>query len=176
MNNNVTLNLSAIAKGYGVDRLAQLLKSNGYNDFIIEIGGEVIASGNKSNKINGWNVGVVKPNETITENAFVITLKDYAVATSGDYRNFFYVGDKKYSHTINPKTGYPINNNLLSVTVFHESCMIADGIATAIMSLGKEKGLDFAKNNDIAVIMFVKTEDGKIENIVSPRAKRLIEQ
>ena len=173
---DVMINLSAIAKGYGVDRVAQLLKSQGYNDFIIEVGGEVVASGNKSKEIKGWNVGVVKPSETATENAFVVTLKDFAVATSGDYRNFFYVGEEKYSHTIDPKTGYPAKNNLLSVTVFHESCMTADGLATAIMSMGEEKGLKFANNNNLAVIMFVKTEDDKIKNIVSQKAKKLIEQ
>ena len=173
---DVTINLSAIAKGYGVDRLAQLLKSQGYNDFIIEVCGEVVASGNKSKEIKGWNVGVVKPSETDNENAFVVTLKDFAVATSGDYRNFFYVGEEKYSHTIDPKTGYPAKNNLLSVTVFHESCMTADGLATAIMSMGEEKGLKFANNNNLAVIMFVKTEDNKIKNIVSQKAEKLIEQ
>ena len=173
---DITINLSAIAKGYGVDRLSNLLKSQGYTDFIIEVGGEVVAAGNKSKGIKGWNVGVVKPSETTNENAFVVTLKDFAVATSGDYRNFFYIGNEKYSHTIDPKTGYPAKNNLLSATVFHESCMIADGLATAIMSMGEEKGLKFANNNNLAVIMFVKTEDDKIKNIVSQKAKKLIEQ
>ncbi|MBQ8784936.1 MAG: FAD:protein FMN transferase [Alphaproteobacteria bacterium] len=173
---DIMINLSAIAKGYGVDRLAKLLKSLGYTDFIIEVGGEVVASGNKSKEIKGWNVGVVKPSETTNENAFIVTLKDYAVATSGDYRNFFYIGEEKYSHTIDPKTGYPAKNNLLSVTVFHESCMIADGLATAIMSMGEEKGLNFANNNKLAVIMFVKTEDNQIKNIVSQKAQKLIGQ
>ena len=173
---DIMINLSAIAKGYGVDRLAKLLKSLEYTDFIIEVGGEVVASGNKSKEIKGWNVGVVKPSETTNENAFIVTLKDYAVATSGDYRNFFYIGEEKYSHTIDPKTGYPAKNNLLSVTVFHESCMIADGLATAIMSMGEEKGLNFANNNKLAVIMFVKTEDNQIKNIVSQKAQKLIGQ
>lgn len=176
LHSEVVLNLSSIAKGFGVDRIAQLLKSKGYNDFIVEIGGEVVSSGKKSDKVKGWNVGVVMPNETSNENAFVVTLKDYAVATSGDYRNFFYVKDKKYSHTIDTKTGYPTANNILSVTVFNESCMFADGIATAIMSLGEEKGLALAKNNDLAIIMFVKTENNQIINIVSPKAKKLIEK
>ncbi|MBR5598771.1 MAG: FAD:protein FMN transferase [Alphaproteobacteria bacterium] len=173
---DVTINLSAIAKGYGVDKLSELLKGLGYNDFIIEIGGEVIAYGNKSDKIKGWNIGIVKPSEKSNETAFIVGIKDYAVATSGDYRNFFYVGEKKYSHTIDTRTGYPVKNNLLSVTVFHQKCMIADGLATAIMSMGEKEGLEFAEFNDLAVFMFVKTEDNKIKNIVSNKAKKLIEQ
>ncbi len=176
LHKDIKLNLSSIAKGYGVDMIAQLLKLRGYNNFIIEIGGEVVASGDKSDKIKGWNVGVTKPNEKTNENSFVVNLKDYAVATSGDYRNFFYIENKKYSHTIDTKTGYPTENNVLSVSVFHKSCMVADGVATAVMSLGEKKGLKFAKDNDFAVVMFIKTNDNKIINVVSPKAKKLIEQ
>ena len=99
---DVKLNLSALAKGYAVDRVAALLDDNGYTDYIVEIGGEVKARGNRSEESKGWNVAVVEPNTQNYENAYVVGLKDFAVATSGDYRNFFYYNDKRYSHTISP--------------------------------------------------------------------------
>lgn len=171
-----TLNLSAIAKGYSVDRIAELLKAQGYNDFVIEIGGEVVASGQRADTVKGWNVAIADPSGEEGKNMAVVTLKDYAVATSGDYHNFFYINDKKYSHTINPQTGYPVDNSLISVTVFHKSCMTADGLATAIMSMGEKKAGDFIRRNRLAVVMFVKDENGKISPIISPAAEKIILQ
>jgi len=171
-----TLNLSAIAKGYSVDRIAELLKAQGYNDFVIEVGGEVVASGQRADTAKGWNVAIADPSGEEGKNLAVVTLKDYAVATSGDYHNFFYINDKKYSHTINPQTGYPVDNSLISVTVFHKSCMTADGLATAIMSMGEKKADDFVRRNRLAVVMFVKDENGKISSIVSPAAEKFILQ
>ncbi len=168
-----TLNLSAIAKGYGVDRLAALLKQSGYSDFVVEVGGEVVASGAKSDTLDGWNIGIATPTNEGNENSFVVTLKDYAVATSGDYRNFFYIDDKQYSHTINPRTGYPIEHNLVSVTVFHKECMMADGLATAIMAMGDEKAKNFISKNGLATVMFVKDENKNIKPIISEAAQKL---
>lgn len=173
-NDDVTLNLSAIAKGYGVDRIADLLKQMGYNDFVVEIGGEVSASGQKSDKINGWKVGIVKPVDNYTENAHVVTLKDSSIATSGDYRNFVYIDDKKFSHTISPKTGYPAENNLISVTIFHKQCMEADALTTAMMAMGEKKAIDFANRYNLATILFVRNDDDTISEIVSEKAKKIL--
>lgn len=168
------LNLSAIAKGYAVDRLARLFKRGGYNDFLIDIGGEVYVSGNKSSKKTGWIIGIANPSNPEEENRLVLNLSDMAVATSGDYRNFYEIDGKKYSHTISPKTGYPVENNLVSATVFAETCMEADAYATALMSMGETKGLKFADKNNLAVILFIKDGNGQINSLYSKQAQELI--
>lgn len=173
----LTINLSAIAKGYAVDRLAELLKNEGYNDFVIEIGGEVFASGEKSDTNPGWNVGVADPSKTgsSAENAYILRLQNLAAATSGDYRNYYYKDNKKYSHTISPQTGYPVEHDLISVTVFDKSCLKADAVATGIMAMGAKKGLDFANKNKLPVIMFYTDENNNISTVLSNAAKKLIE-
>ena len=172
-NDKTIINLSAIAKGYGVDRIAKLLKEQGLKNFVIEVGGEVYASGKKSETIDGWNVGIVNPQNDNEVNAFVVKLKNFAAATSGDYRNFFYVDGKKYSHTIDPKTGYPAENSLLSVTVFDKSCMRADALATAIMSMGEKKSYNFIKQLNLPVVLFMKDESGNLQSWISDAAKNL---
>ncbi len=174
LNPNTYINLSAIAKGYGVDKISALLSKIGYKNYVIEIGGEVIAKGRRDEHTNGWNIGVSKPGENGVENAYIVTLKDYAVATSGDYRNFLVFENKRYSHTISPKTGYPVEHNLASVTVFHKNCMSADAYATALMAMGENKALNFANNNNLAVILFVRDNDNNIKSMVSNEAKKLI--
>ena len=171
---DVKINLSALAKGYGVDRIARLLDSYGYTDYIVEIGGEVKARGNRTPNGNGWNVAVARPNSPTNENAYVVGLKDFAVATSGDYRNFFYYKEKRYSHTISPKDGYPVEHNLASVTVFHPNCMHADALATAIMAMGGKNGTTFANKNNLAAILFVREEDNSFKAILSNAAKKLL--
>lgn len=173
-NPNTYVNLSAIAKGYGVDRISTMLSKIGYQNYVIEIGGEVVAKGQRDDKTDGWNIGVSKPGENGIENAYVITLKDYAVATSGDYRNFLVFDNKRYSHTISPKTGYPVEHNLASVTVFYKNCMSADAYATALMAMGENKALNFANNNKLAVILFVRDDDNNIKTMVSNEAKKII--
>lgn len=169
------LNLSAIAKGYGVDVLSKMLSQMGFHDFVVEIGGEVRAEGRRDNEVDGWNIGVVNPDSNGNgNNAYVVTLKDSSVATSGDYRNYFYVGDKRFSHTISPETGRPVEHNLASVTVFANNCMDADAYATAIMSMGEKKGLTFANNYNLAVIMFVHTNNDGFETIISKAGNKFI--
>ena len=175
-NKEIQINLSAIAKGYAVDRISKMLENKGYNNFIVEIGGEVRVKGNRAKKEKGWNIGVARPEEnSVTSYEYVIKLKNMSVATSGDYRNYFYIDDKKYSHTIDPKTGYPVEHSLSSVTVFDEECTKADALATGIMSMGEKKGLSFANNYNIPVIMFVQTEDG-FRTILSNKAKKMIDE
>lgn len=172
---DVYLDLSAIAKGYGVDKVALLLEKEGYHDYVVEIGGEVKASGQKSNGKN-WSIGIAKPSEHGSNNALVVDLTDHAVATSGDYRNFFYQDGKRYSHTISPQDGKPVEHNLASVTVFHESCMLADAYATAIMSMGEKEGLAMANRLKLAIILFVRNLDNSVSIQMSQAAKNLTGQ
>ncbi|NOX17563.1 MAG: FAD:protein FMN transferase [Chlorobi bacterium] len=154
------IDLSSIAKGYGVDKAAEYLLKNGYNNFMVEVGGEVRASGKNAN-FEEWNIGVSNPvdrNKIIK----VVQLSADALATSGDYYNYFEYRGKIYSHTIDPTTGYPVTHNLVSVSVIHNSCMYADGYATAIDVLGPEKGLTFAKKMKLPVYLISKRNDSLV--------------
>ncbi len=136
------LDLSAIAKGYGVDMAAQWIGQNGFKNYMVEIGGEVLARGLNAKK-EPWKIGIDRPkyaNLPGQDLQGILALKDVAVATSGDYRNYFEFEGKKYSHTIDPRTGKPVIHNLASVTIIAENCTKADGIATAVMVMGFEKG------------------------------------
>lgn len=136
------LDMSAIAKGYGVDRVAQLLRGHSITNFMVEIGGEVVAEG-INEKGTPWRIGINKPNEDSTslstELQDIISLSGHALATSGNYRNFYVQNGKKIAHTINPKTGYPAQQDILSSTVVAPTCAEADAFATAFMVMGMEK-------------------------------------
>lgn len=175
-NADIIINLSAIAKGYAVDRVATLLKNAGYKDYIVDIGGEIYASGTRSEDTEGWNIGIAVPklDNSPEENAAIIRLHNLAVATSGDYRNYYYKNNKRYSHTISPQTGYPVEHNLASATVFDNNCMRADALATAFMAMGEEKGLKFANKHKIAVIFFTRNEYNETNMISSNEAKKLL--
>ena len=161
-NDNIYINLSAIAKGYGVDRIAKLLEDEGYTDFVVEIGGEVVARGSRSEEEKGWKIGVVKPAET-PETAFVADLRNAAVATSGDYRNYYYKDGKKYAHTIDPRTGYPVQHSILSATVIARDCMSADAYATAFMVMGLEEAERFADSHpDLDACFIYADEKGEL--------------
>ena len=133
------MDFSAIAKGYGCDVVARLLKSKGINNYMVEIGGEVVVSGH-NDKDQLWHIGVNKPvdDSTHMENELqtVLSITDHAMATSGNYRNFYYQNGKKYAHTIDPRTGYPVQHSLLSATVIADNCATADAYATSFMVLG----------------------------------------
>lgn len=138
----VMLDFSAIAKGYGADVVAQFLKTKGIKNFMVEIGGEVVASG-ISEKKTPWRIGITKPaddpNNTNTQLQAILNVTDMALATSGNYRNFYYKGGRKYAHTIDPRTGYPVQHSILSATVLADQCAKADAYATSFMVLGFEK-------------------------------------
>lgn len=140
----VMLDCSAIAKGYGVDCVARLLRKKGIENFMVEIGGEVVASGVNRERVP-WRIGVTKPVDDSTQQnnelQAVLNITDRAMATSGNYRNFYYKGGRKYAHTIDPKTGYPVQHNILSATVMADNCATADAYATSFMVMG----LDGAK-------------------------------
>lgn len=173
-NPNIYINLSAIAKGYGVDKVYELLEAKGYENFIVEIGGEVRAKGVKSSDVDGWLIGVLKPIKDKNENAFVVTLKDNAVATSGDYRNFYNVNGETFSHTIDSKTGYPVKNDVSSVTVFDKTCVDADAYATAMTVMGSKKALKFANTKKIAALIFVRNADDTFEVLISDKASKIL--
>ena len=136
---DIMLDCSAIAKGFGSDVVAHLLQRQGVKNFMVEIGGEIVTSGVNPQRLP-WKIGVTKPtDDTLSvkgELQSVLNVTDLAMATSGNYRNFYYKGGKKYAHTIDPKTGYPVQHSLLSATVLAKDCATADAYATSFMVLG----------------------------------------
>ncbi|MDA8782207.1 FAD:protein FMN transferase [Porticoccaceae bacterium] len=149
----VRLDLSAVAKGYGVDQVAQLLEMLALPDYLVEVGGEMRVSGVNPDG-NPWRVAVEMPS-LMPQVQRVIALHDGAVATSGDYRNYFERDGLRYSHTIDPRTGRPITHSLASVTVLAKTCAEADAWATALMVLGEEQGMALAEKLNLAVYMLV---------------------
>ena len=145
----MSLNFSAIAKGYAVDVVASFLREKGVKNFLVEIGGEVAAQG-KNARGETWRVGIDTPDEANVaggEIEAVVMLDDAALATSGNYRNFQVVNGRRVAHTIDPATGYPVQHSLLSATVLAPDCMTADAYATAFMVLGVDKSLEIAARN-----------------------------
>lgn len=139
-NPGIMLDVSAIAKGYGVDVVSEFLESKGISNYLVEIGGELRCKGLKKDG-SKWRVGVDKPIESMLtrEIEAVLLLSDISMATSGNYRQFYVENGVKYSHTINPATGYPVRHSLLSATVLAKDCMTADAYATAFMVMGLDK-------------------------------------
>ncbi len=146
----IMLDCSAIAKGFGVDKVAEFLADKGIKNYLVEIGGEISARGMNSRGTE-WNIGITKPvDDSLSinqENQAVLQITDKAMATSGNYRNFYYEGGKKYAHTINPHTGKPAQSDILSATVIAESCAVADAYATAFMVLGSDKVKEILKKH-----------------------------
>lgn len=159
---NVTIDLSAIAKGYAVDAVARLLLEEHQPNFLVEIGGEIVTHGFKQNN-KRWVIGIESPVADQRNVRKRLYLEDVAMATSGDYRNYFERNGVRYSHTIDPVTGYPIKHRLASVTVIEQSCMRADALATAIMVMGPDEGLAFAESHQLAIFMLVKQNNKFIE-------------
>ncbi len=153
------LDLSAIAKGYAVDRVATALEQAGIQRYLIELGGELRAGDPKAPHLP-WQVAVEEPETHLRKVHKVIPLNNVAMATSGDYRNFFEQGGKRYSHTIDPRTGRPVEHRLVSVSVITAQCADADAWATAMMVLGPEQGMELAENKKLAVYMILKSEQG----------------
>ncbi len=138
----IYLDFSSIAKGYGVDVVADFLRGKNISDFLVEIGGELVASGvNEKGEL--WKVGVNRPDEASNSSDLysILALQDRAMATSGNYRNYYEKDSLKISHTIDPKTGYPASHSLLSATVLARDCMTADAYATALMVLGLDSAI-----------------------------------
>jgi thiamine biosynthesis lipoprotein len=151
------IDLSAIAKGYAVDQLATLLEQQQIENYMVEIGGEIRLKGNNAYGKH-WQKAIQKPDTTPPTAQQLISSAQTAIATSGDYHNYFETDGKRYSHTINPITGKPITHHLASVTVLHPSAMMADAYATAFSVLGAEKGMALAERLQLAVTMLVRDD------------------
>jgi thiamine biosynthesis lipoprotein len=167
------LDLSGIAKGHGVDQIAELLIELGYPNHLVEIGGEIRTGGEKAPG-QPWSIGIERPQSKGRSVLRVVhTSTTAAMATSGDYRNYFEHQGRRYSHTIDPTTGYPITHRLASVSVLHESCMLADAYATAFMVMGPDRAMEFAKQHDLAIYMLVKKDHGFVP-LSSPAFEKYI--
>lgn len=165
----VALDFSAIAKGYGVDAIAELLESKGIKNYYIDIGGENRVAG-MNNKDIPWVLAINTPKEDagIKDWSKVISITDKAIATSGNYRNVYEIDGIKVSHTINPFTGYPERSNLLSATIIHDECMYADAYATACMVMGLEKAQQFVNTHPEVSYLFLYSDvDGEIQSVDS---------
>ena len=156
------LDCSAIAKGYGVDCVAALLRQEGVKNFMVEIGGEVITSGINPERLP-WRIGVVKPTDDSLqvnqELQTVLNVTNRAMATSGNYRNFYYRDGRKYAHTIDPQTGKPVAHSLLSATVLANNCATADAYATAFMVMGIEKAKALLKQHPELMVYFIYSDE-----------------
>lgn len=174
---NTMLDASAIAKGYSVDVAGQFLEKAGCLNYMVEIGGEVVAKG-KNPKGKWWRIGINKPEDNApiqSELEAVVTLQNSALATSGNYRNFYIEGGKRYAHTIDPKTGYPVQHNVLSATVIAKDCMTADAFATSFMVMGLENSKRIVKEKpELAVFLIYSDENGNYRTWCSPSCKALI--
>ena len=161
----VTIDCGAVAKGYGVDCVARLLSSKGCTNYMVEIGGEVVVKG-KNAKGKKWTIGINKPvddsTKTVSEVQSILHVSDCGIATSGNYRNFYYVDGCKVSHTIDPKTGQPVQHSLLSATVLTPSCAKSDALATSFMVMGLDRAKAFlAKHKDVQAYFIFADGQGK---------------
>ncbi|MBT1444687.1 FAD:protein FMN transferase [Shewanella sp. JM162201] len=154
-NAELYVDLSSIAKGFGVDVIAELLEKYHPSGYLVEIGGELRVKGTKADG-SAWRIAIEKPVTDGRAVSEVVEPGTMGMATSGDYRNYFEENGKRFSHLIDPRTGYPIAHTLASVTVLHPSCMTADGLATAMMVLGSEASLALAKREQLAIMLIEK--------------------
>lgn len=174
-NKNTMLDCSAIAKGYGSDVVAAFLRKRGIENYMVEIGGEVVTQGISEKRVP-WRIGVTKPTDDSlnVENELqtVLNVTNKAMATSGNYRNFYYKDGKKYAHTIDPKTGYPVQHSLLSATVLADNCATADAYATSFMVMGIEKAKGVLERHPELMAYFIYTDkNGNLAVWYSPTMK-----
>jgi len=176
----IMLDCSAIAKGFGVDVVARLLRDRGVQNFMVEIGGEVVTCGVNAQRLP-WRVGVVKPTDdslsTGHELQTILNVTDKAMATSGNYRNFYYKNGRRYAHTIDPKTGYPVQHSLLSATVLTSSCALADAYATSFMVMGRQRAQQLLERHP-ELMAYLIYDDGQGDLAVwfSPSLRHKIEE
>lgn len=173
----IMLSYSAIAKGYAVDVIAQYLQRKGIENFMVEIGGEIVTRG-VNPRSEEWHIGINKPSDDPMEAQqvqMIIRVSEAGLATSGNYRNFYYKDGKKYAHTIDPRTGYPVQHDLLSTTVIAEDCMTADALATAFMVMGKEKAEAFVNARPhLAACFIYSDEKGEYQLWLTENMQKLV--
>ncbi|GAB2191614.1 FAD:protein FMN transferase [Sessilibacter sp. MAH1] len=157
-NSDVSVDLSSVAKGYAVDKVANYLEMLGVENYLVEIGGEIRVKGH-NNRGSRWRIGIEAPTLGRNDPAQAIEVEDLAMATSGDYRNYFDDDGVRYSHTIDPRTGKPITHNLASITVLHKSSAMADALATGLNVLGYEKSIKVCNDNQIPCFFIVREHD-----------------
>jgi len=174
---NTTFDFNAIAQGYSVDLVAEFLQKNNISDFLIDIGGEVRAVGKKPNG-DLWKIGIEKPTKNATDERVLtatIVLKNLSIATSGSYRKFFEEDGVRYSHTINPSTGYPVVHSLLSASIICNNTALADAYATACMVMGLDESISFVENNpDLEAFFIYSNKDGSYETYATDGFTNLI--
>jgi thiamine biosynthesis lipoprotein len=171
----VTVDLSSIAKGYGVDEVAALLRELGYKNYLVEIGGEIFAAGRRKDNAS-WRIGINRPRVDAAFDAIykVVPLHNQGFATSGDYRNFFEVDGIRYSHVIDPRTGFPVSSGVVSVSIITGNCAMADGLATAVMVMNVSEGLEMIDRLDgVEGIIVVEQNNGKLADFYSKGFKGL---
>ena len=156
---DVYVDLSAIAKGFAVDEVARVLDALGVTRYMVEIGGEVRTRGRKQDG-TPWRIGIEKPASTSRVLQHIVELENRSLATSGDYRNFFEKDGRRYSHTIDPRTGRPVEHNLASVSVISDNCTFADAMATALAVMGPDEAFRYATDNDVDVLLIIRGPDG----------------
>jgi thiamine biosynthesis lipoprotein len=163
---DIYIDLSALAKGFAVDQVAELLQAQDISDYMVEVGGELRLKGKKADG-GLWQIAIEKP--AIDQRALqkVLAISDIAIATSGDYRNFFDSEGMRFSHTIDPRTGRPVRHKLASVTVLGQTTMESDALATALMVMGPEEGYNLAQQQNIAAFFIVKSDNGFVEKSTS---------
>lgn len=161
---HMKLDMSAIAKGFTCDLIGRFLAERGCENYMVEIGGEVVAKG-FNEKGNTWSIGISKPEESAffasNDIQAIAKLPEHALATSGNYRNFYVDEGVKYAHTIDPKTGYPVQHSLLSTTVLADNCMDADAFATAFMVLGLDRSVEIANSYPAIKVYFIYSGEGE---------------
>lgn len=175
----VSLDFNAIAKGYSVDVIGRFFESRGIKSYLVEIGGEIRARGDRGGVL--WKIGIDRPADGNVipghDLQAIISMKDRSLATSGNYRKFYVEDGIKYSHTIDPKTGYPSKNQLLSATILAPDCMTADGIATACMVMGKERAIEFIENNpEFDAFLIYSDDQGNYGTWISEKLNSYIQE
>ncbi len=158
VNTDTTINLSAIAKGFGIDKVASVLADNGIKEYLVEIGGDLVTRGNNS-KGQPWAVGIEKPDSATRTVQQIVRVSDKGMATSGDYRIYKEVNGKRFSHILDAASGRPVTHKLASVTVIANNAMRADGLATALLAMGDQRGMALAEREGIAAFFIVREGD-----------------
>lgn len=170
-NSESELFLSGIGKGFGVDQIAQALQSLGVKDYLVEIGGDLVTSGRNGEGM-AWQIGIETPTMATRDVQAVIPVSNLAVATSGDYRNYFEQDGRRYSHILDSQTGRPVTHNTASATVIAENAMMADAWSTAMLVLGRERGLEIAERNGVAVMFLDREEGGSRSKVITRKSSQ----
>lgn len=168
----IMLDCSAIAKGYAVDKVGEMLARNGVKNYLVEVGGEIVAKG-KNSRGKTWSIGVTKPvDDSLSVNSemqMVLSITDCALATSGNYRNYYIKDGHKYAHTINPKTGYPAESGMLSATIVAPTCAEADAFATGFMTMGRDKSLEILSGRQDMQYILIYDDKGTTKQDISKK-------